>query len=121
MKRVDLIFGMGFIGSIAVGVVLWIFIHPLLALLISVVGCAMSGIYRSRTRRIKMKDERSHFIDGKAAILTVAITFPVFGGAFLVISVFSIDILAQAVLGPLFAFYGVTFSISYYYYDRRYR
>jgi uncharacterized membrane protein len=74
-----------------------------------------------KAKAVEMNDERVQFVEGKSCIATVRITLPVLGVVFATISVLSMDIPAQKVLGPLVAFYCFTYAGSYFYYDRRYK
>ena len=120
VKKEDVIFGTGFFGSLVVGTVLIVIGYPLLGLIIALVGVLVSEIYMRKAKAIEINDERAQFVEGKSCIATVRITFPIFGVVFAFISVLSIDIPAQMVLGPLFTLYAATYVVSYHYYNRRY-
>ena len=121
MKKENVIFGMGFGGSIAVGMIIITLGYYWLGIAIAFVGCFGAVLYsRKVTAKHKVGDERAEFIDGRASSLTFKITSIAIGILFAVLCGLSAEIPAQAVMGALLAFTGVVHVIAFHHYAKKY-
>ena len=120
MKKENVIFGMGFGGSIAVGMIIITLGYYWVGMAIAFVGCFSAALYsRKIAAKYKLGDERAEFIDGKASSLTFKVIFITMGILLPILGGFSMEIPAL-VVAPLLALTGVVHIAASHYYAKKY-